>query len=159
MKRIGLVIIVFLSIASTIATIISVLTGRYLDDFNNIKSLNNKTLFMDGDFINIEKMRGRNAALNEQKRFDIWGNLKSDSSYITINARDPKFLDLTLKYQPLLKSKLTGRYFVKTDNNEYYEGIYRALYFSVFLKGFFMVMMGFVVFYLVKYFKNRKYIL
>lgn len=159
MRKIGIVIIIILGIASTIVTFISILTGRYFREIQNIKSLNNKSLYMDEDFMQIKRMHGRNAALEDQKLFNIQGYLKSNGNYIKIDARDPKFLDLDLESQPLLKSKLSGEYFIKTDNNQYYEEIYRGLYFFIFLKGFFIVMIGFIAFYLIKYFKNRKYIL
>ena len=159
MKKIGIIIIVFLGIASTLVTVISVVTGKYLSDIQNIKSLNNKSLYMDEDFMQIKRMHGRNAALEDQKKFTIEGYLKSNNNYIKLNASDPKFLDLTLELQPLYKSKLSGRYFVKTNNDEYYEKIYRGLYFFIFLKVLFIIMMGFIVYYLIKYFKNRKYIL
>ena len=159
MKKIGIIIIIFLGILSTLSTLISVFTGKYLREIQNIKSLNNKSLYMDEDFMDIKSTHGRNAALDDQKLFNIQGYLKSNGKYIKINARDSKFLDFTLELQPLLKSKLSGEYFIKTNNDQYYEEIYRGLYFFIFLKVFFIIMMGFVVYYLIKYFKNRKYIL
>ena len=159
MKKIGIILIIILALASTLTTLISVFTGKYLSEIQNIKSLNNKSLYMDEDFMQIEEMHGRDAALEDQQLFNIQGYLKSSGKYVKINARDSKFLDLSLEYQPLLKSRLTGEYFIKTNNSQYYEEIFRGLYFFIFLKVFFIVMMGFVVFYVVKYFKNRKYIL
>ena len=159
MKKIGIIIIIFLGILSTLSTLISVFTGRYLREIQNIKSFNNKSLYMDEDFMEIKEMHGRSAALEDQKLLNIEGFLKSNGNYIKINARDPKFLDLTLELQPLFKSKLSGEYFIKTNNDQYYEEIYRGLCFFIFLKVFFIIMMGFIVYYLIKYFKNRKYIL
>jgi len=158
-KKIGIVIIIFLGIASILVNVISMVTGTYLSDIQNIKSFNNKSLYMDEDFMQIIEMHGRNAALNDQERFDIQGYLKSDGSYIKINASDPKFLDLSLEWQPLFKSKLSGMYFVKTDNDQYYNEIYRGLYFFVFLKIYFIVILAFVAYYFIKYIINRKYIL
>ncbi len=156
MKKIGLVILILLGIASTIVTIIDVFSGKYLREIQNIQSLRNVDLYMIEDHMVIKKTFDRNAALNDQERFDIVGTLMSNGEYIKINASDPSYIDLSQKSQPLLKSRLSGDIFIKTKNENYYKEIYRGLYFSLFLKFFFFVV---VVFISIKYLKNRKYIL
>ncbi len=148
-----------LGIASTFVTVIDVFSGKYLREFQNIRSFRNKSLYMIEDSMTIEKTHGRNAALGDQERFDIIGYLNSNGNYIKINASDPNFLDLSLKSQPLLKSKLSGDFFIKTNNQNYYKEIYRGLYFSLFLKCFFFIVISCLITSLTKYLRNRKYIL
>lgn len=159
MRKIGVIIILILGIASTIVTLVDVASGRYLREIQNIRSLKYRSLYMIEDSMKIEKTHGRNAALEDQERFDIIGHLSSNGQYLKINASDPGFLDLSLTFQPLLKSKLSGDFFIKTDNQAYYKEIYRGLFFSLFLKCFFFVVIGLVIFLVIKYLKNRKYIL
>ena len=157
MKAILYFVLFFLGIASIGITFIDIVSNSYYKEFDNIKSLKNKEEYMTIDYLLIQKTHDRNEATADGIRFDIEGVLISNGSHLRLSVGYKKYINFNLEHQPLYKSKLTGDYFLKNAPEKYYEGKYRGIYGSILLKIAFYFIMPFLIYQLIKYFKNRKY--
>ncbi|MFD0993569.1 hypothetical protein [Tenacibaculum geojense] len=157
MRGIFYFILFFLGLASIFMTINDVINNRYLKEIKNIKSLNNKDKYMSEDLLLITETRDRNENTSETMRFDIEGILQSNDSIISLDIGFSEYLDFSLKYQPVYKSKLTGTYYLKGAPLKYYNGNLRELYFFIFLKICFYPIFIFLMYLLKQYYLYRKY--
>ncbi len=157
MRGIFYFILFFYGLASIFMTINDVINNRYLKEIKNIKSLNNKDKYMSEDLLLITRKRHRDVNTSETMRFDIEGILQSNDSIISLDIGFPEYLDFTLKYQPVYKSKLTETYYLKNAPSSYYNGKLRGLYFAIFLKICFYPIFIFLMYLLNQYYLYRKY--
>jgi hypothetical protein len=150
-------ILFFWGLASIIITVKDVINNEYFKEIDNIKSLNNPEKYMIVDALIITKTHDRDEANGDSIKFDIEGTLVSNGSRLRLAIGYAKYIDFVLKQQPLYKSKLTGRFFLKDAPKKYYEGKYRGLYFFIFLKIAFYPIILFLIHLLIKYQKNKIY--
>ena len=138
-------------------TINDVINNRYLKEIKNIKSINNKDKYMSEDLLLITEKTYRDVNTSETIRFDIEGVLQSNDSIVSLKIGFPEYLDFSLKYQPVYKSRLTGTYYLKDAPSKYYKGKLRGLYFAILLKICFYPILITLIIFFIKYYKQRAF--
>lgn len=162
MKNAVKLILIFLVIANILAsiliTVFSICTNRYFSEYENLKSLKNIELYMSDDFLFIDSVdKDTGTGEGTSMYFDVYGRLLSDNSKVKLKIGEQEFLGTDKERQPLYKSKITGDIFLKDAPQEYYNDQLKSLYAAIYLKFSFYIILGIIIYYTIRYIKNRRY--
>lgn len=156
--RLFLVIcIIFNIMASVVITFVDVYYNRYFQEYQNLKSFRNEKLYMTDDFLFIERGTQDTGADNGVGTFVVEGILLSNNSKIRLAVGKKEFLGTNLNRQPLYRSKLTGKYFLKNAPKQYYNYEFFSFYTGIYLKFSFYIIIGILIYLTMRYIKKRKY--
>ena len=162
-KEGGIILLIFVVIGnvlfSIILTISAIYNDTYFNEFKNIKSFENKELYMTNDFLLINSVYEDTGIDNKMSRFIVKGKLLSNYSPFKMIVNRREYLVSNLSKQPIYKSKLTTDYFLKDASEKYYNSEIRNFYFKIYLKFSFFIIVGFVIFLIVKHLRNRRYVI
>ena len=151
MKAIFYFILFFIGIFSIFMTLKDIVTNQYFIEFDNIKSLKYPNKYMETYKMKVERIFDSDPSSSDSMGKFIEGNLLSDGSHVIIGFYSENTLNSSLDYQPVYKSKLTGKYYLKGAPKRYYSGIIRGQYFSIFLKIVSYFILIFLAYKLIKY--------
>lgn len=152
----SLIVLVMANIlGSVLMTIISICTNRYFSEYENLKSLEHKELYMSNDFLLIEDIyEDKGESINF---FVVKGKLLSNNSKIKLISNRLEYLQSGFSKQPIYRSKLTGDFFLKDAPQEYYSGKIRNFYAMIYLKVSFYIIIAIAIYLTIRYFINRRY--
>lgn len=145
-------------IVSITITIGSIYSSSYFNEYENLKSLRNKKLYMIDDFLLIKRVF-QDTGTGEGMRlsFIVEGTILSDNTKISLRATKLEYLKSNLSKQPIYKSKLTGDFFLKDAPKEYYNSQINSFYINIYFKISFYILMGILIYLTIRFIKNRKY--
>jgi hypothetical protein len=152
----SLIVLVIANIlGSVLLTIISICSNRYFSEYENLKSLEHKELYMSTDFLLIEDIyEDRGESINF---FVVKGKLLSDNSKIKLISNRLEYLQPGFSKQPIYRSKLTGDFFLKDAPQKYYSAKIWNFYAMIYLKVSFYIIIGIAIYLTIRYFINRRY--
>ncbi|MEN2400081.1 hypothetical protein GKZ90_0009850 [Flavobacterium sp. MC2016-06] len=157
LKAFLFLIIICNIIMSIATTIFSICSNSYFNEYENLKSFNNKKLHMNDDFLLIDKVYQDSGPEGTNMYFDVEGIILSDNSKVVLNVTKLEYLKENVEKQPLYKSKITGDFFLKDAPKEYYNSEIRIFYFKIYLKFSFYLIIGVIMFFVIRHIKYRKY--
>jgi hypothetical protein len=157
MKNIIRTFLVLLVIAnilgSILVTITSICSNSYCSEFENLKSLENKKLYMSDDFLLIDHIyEDKGESINF---FVVEGKLLSDNSKLKLISNELKYLDPGLSKQPIYQSKLTRDFFLKNAPKEYYISKIRDFYLTIYLKVSFYIIIAIALYLTIRHQKPK----
>jgi hypothetical protein len=142
---------------SLIVTVVDIYCGRYFAEYENIKSFKNKKLYMTDDFLFIESGTQDTGPDNGIGLFVVEGRLLSNNSKIRLTVGKEEYLDLNLNKQPLYKSSLTNDFFLRNAPAEYYRDKFISFYSGIYFKASFYLIISFIIYFISRYIKTRRY--
>ncbi|MCV6629970.1 MAG: hypothetical protein OIF50_08940 [Flavobacteriaceae bacterium] len=148
-KKKLLVFFIFLMIInflfSVFITAFGLLNGNYLDDFQEIDNLVGRKEKMEVLLLDITKGDEYRAGGDSPPVYMIEGFLVNDNSRIEVMARREEFVNWELQFQPLYRSKLTNKYYLKDAPDAYYDLELASLYIMVYFKvSFYLLLLLFI---------------
>ncbi len=162
MKRIiqsFLFIFIFSNIIGAIGiTAMDICLNRYFREIDNYKSLTNKKLYMADDFMDIIIVDDGRMALGSEgssSEYSIYGRILSTNAEVWISVYDKEYVNWSLKYQPLYRSKLTGDVFLKDAPQDYYDKQFNSIYIGIYLKIFFYIFIGILIYLITQHIKTE----
>jgi hypothetical protein len=163
-KKILLTVLVFAIVCNVIIsmtiTVGSICSHSYLSEYENLKSLRNKKLYMTNDFLLIKRI-SQDTGTGEGMRLSylVQGVVLSTNSKIELRVTKLEYLKPSFTKQPIYKSKLTGDFFLKDAPKEYYDAEARSFYVNIYFKISFYVIFGIIIYLVIQYIKKQKYII